>query len=95
MPAPDTTSFALTGSGASGLGELVGKRVEIVGRLAEDATPSTAAQPRGTAGTTQAPASGGLTGTREQRAGESSAHPSAELRKLEVVSFRGVTGGCE
>ena len=92
----ETMSFALTGNRVSGLGELVGRRVEIVGRLSDNSpATSTAAQPRGTNGTDQgrSPVAGG--GTREERAGESSAHPSAELRKLEVVSFRGVTGACD
>ena len=92
----ETMSFALTGNRVSGLGELVGRRVEIVGRLSDNSpATSTAAQPRGTSGTDQgrSPVAGG--GTREERAGESSAHPSAELRKLEVVSFRSVTGACD
>lgn len=94
----ETMAFALTGNRVSGLGELVGRRVEIVGRLSDESpATSAAAQPRGTTGTGtdqgRSPVAGG--GTREERAGESSAHPSAELRKLEVVSFRGVTGACD
>jgi hypothetical protein len=70
---PSTTTFALTGDRAASLGDMVGNRVEIVGRFAP-ADDAPADQPRGTTGT---------------------AHPSAELRKLTVESFRGVTGGCE
>ena len=61
---PATLAFELTGDRLPALGDLVGRRVEVVGRLSE---------------TTKA---GG-------------AHPSAELQKLDVVSFRGVTGACD
>jgi hypothetical protein len=91
----ETTSFALTGGRTGDLGKLVGQRVEIVGRLSEGATAASAPQPRGTTGAVQPQSAGNRTGTREERSGESSAHPSAELRNLEVVSFKGVTGGCE
>jgi len=57
-----TLAFALTGNRMSGIGDLVGRRVEVVGRT----TPTES----------------------------SSAHPSTDLQKLEVVSFRGVTGPC-
>lgn len=93
---PATTSFALTGSRVSGLGEFVGQRVEVVGRLAAPSAATAAPdQPRGTTGATQGRSAVASGGTREERPGESSAHPSAELRKLDVVSFRGVTGGCD
>ena len=91
----ETTSFALTGGRTSDLGKMVGQRVEIVGRLSEDATATSAPQPRGTTGAVQPQPPGDRTGTREERSAESSAHPSAELRNLEVMSFKGVTGGCE
>jgi hypothetical protein len=92
--APDTTAFALTGAKAAGLGSMVGRRVEIVGRFA-DAIPGSDEQLRGTTGTQRGATPVGGAGTREERADERSAHPSAELRKLEVVSFRGVNGPCE
>jgi hypothetical protein len=91
---PDTLSFALTGERLTGLGDMVGRRVEIVGRIAP-LKPSTGDQPRATTGTNRdaAPVAGG--GTREERPGERTAHPSAELQTLDVVSFRSVTGACE
>lgn len=91
----ETTSFALTGGRTGDLGKMVGQRVEVVGRLSEDATAPNAPQSRGTTGAVQPQAPADRTGTREERSGESSAHPSAELRKLDVVSFKAVTGGCE
>ena len=91
----ETTTFALTGNGTAGLAELVGRRVEIVGRLSDDAASPGTPQLRGTTGTSQGPTPVPGTGTREERAGESSAHPSAELRKLEVVSFTKATGACD
>ena len=57
-------SFELIGDQLTGLGDLVGRRAEVVGRV----TPTDKA---------------------------SGAHPSAHLQKLDVASFRGVTGGCE
>ena len=91
---PDTTIFALTGPVAAGLGELVGRRVEIVGRFA-DAAPASSYQPRGTTGSQRDATPVAGAGSREERPDERSAHPSAELRKLEVVSFKGATGPCE
>jgi hypothetical protein len=94
---PDTRSFALKGDRVKALESRVGERVEIVGRLT--ASPAgTSDQARGTTGTTgttrgAAPVPG--VGTREERPAEPSAHPSAEFSPLEVLSFRGVTGGCQ
>jgi len=67
--APETVAFALTGDRVKALGEQVGRRIEIVGRVTSTQT-------------------GG-----EQSRG--SAHPSTELPKLEVLSFRAATGACE
>ena len=67
--APETVAFALTGDRVKALGEQVGRRIEIVGRVTSTQT-------------------GG-----EQSSG--SAHPSTELPKLEVLSFRAATGACE
>jgi hypothetical protein len=91
---PDTVTFELTGDQVKALEKQVGRRVEIVGRVTTtrqagvDHSVGTAAAPRDAA-----PVPG--VGTREERAGESSAHPSTELPKLEVLSFRGATGACE
>lgn len=60
---PATLAFELTGDHVAALGDLVGRRVEVVGRLA-------------------------------LATAKAGAHPSAELQKLDVVSFRGVTGAC-
>jgi hypothetical protein len=87
-----TTTFALTGEAVAKLGDLVGRRVELVGRMVDSAA---AAQPRGTTGTPRGAAPVPGIGTREERPAETSAHPSAELKQLEVASFRGVTGGCD
>jgi hypothetical protein len=89
---PGTMAFELTGAASAKLGEFVGRRVEVVGRVGDSATGN---QTRGTTGTPRnaAPARG--VGTREERPAEGTAHPSAELKQLEVVSFRGATGGCE
>lgn len=65
----DTVAFALTGERVKALGEQVGRRVEIIGRVTTNQTGGE--QPRG------------------------SAHPSTELPKLEVVSFRAATGACQ
>ena len=66
----DTIAFALTGDRLKALGEQVGRRVEIVGRVTANQT-------------------GG-----EQPRGSGPAHPSTELPKLEVLSFRAATGAC-
>ena len=89
---PSTLAFALTGERSAGLNDLVGRRVEVVGRVtgSPDAT-----QARGTTGIQRDAAPLPGAGTREERPAESAAHPSAELRTLEVVSFKGVTGACE
>lgn len=89
---PDTQTFALSGERVSNLGEFVGRRVEIVGRIADGPDGS---QARGTTGTSRGAAPVPGVGTREERPAESSAHPSAELQTLNVVSFKGVSGGCE
>ena len=65
---PDTVAFALTGDRVQALGEQVGRRIEIVGRVTSNR--SGIDQPGG------------------------SAHPSTELPKLEVLSFRAATGAC-
>jgi hypothetical protein len=84
--------FALTGDRLAGLGDFVGRRVEVVGRVAQSAD---AAQARGTTGSPRDAAPVPGVGTREERPAEGTAHPSAEVRILDVVSFRGATGGCE
>src|SRR6478735_1417077 len=91
---PGTAAFELTGDHLTGLGDLVGRRVEVIGRLAA-ATPASGDRPRATTGTTRdaTPVTGA--GTREEHASEGPAHPSADLRQLDVVSFRGVAGACE
>jgi hypothetical protein len=91
---PETRSFALKGDRVKALESHVGERVEVVGRLTSSpAGPGD--QARGTTGTTRGAAPVPGVGTREERPAESSAHPSAELSALEVLSFRGVTGGCQ
>ena len=47
---PETTAFALSGDQVTALGELVGGRVVVVGRLTQE--QPTAVQPRGTTGST-------------------------------------------
>ena len=114
-PASETLAFALAGDQLKALGEHVGRRVEIVGRLTSAGNTSAgnpsagngsvpagngsaggeAAQTRGTTGSDRDATPGAVTGTREQRPAESSAHPSNELQKVEVVSFRPATGACE
>lgn len=91
----DTQTFELSGSGASALGQQVGRRVEVVGRLGAAATPPPAAVTRGTAGSPGATSNVTDAGTREERPQEGSAHPSTEVRRLEVISFRGITGACQ
>src|SRR3954469_9061190 len=91
---PDTLSFALTGARPAGLGDMVGRRVEIVGRVAP-LKASPADHPRATSGTNRDAAPVAGSGTREERPGERTAHPSAELQTLDVISFRGVTGACD
>jgi len=94
QPEPETTTLALTGTRTEGLSSLIGRRVEIVGRLAEAASPSSG-EPRGTTGSPRGAAPVPGAGTREERPDESSAHPSAELRTLDVVSFKAASGPCE
>jgi hypothetical protein len=89
---PDTVTFALAGAQVKALGEHVGRRIEVVGRVTSTGQ-ATAAQPRGTSGRDAAPVPG--VGTREERPAEASAHPSTELPKLEVMSFRAATGPCQ
>jgi len=89
---PDTLSFALTGQQVNALGEQVGRRVEVVGRMA--AVSPADSQTRGTTGTARDAAPVPGAGTRQEAPGEGSAHPSAELPRLEVVSFRSATGAC-
>ena len=96
-------SFALSGGQLKELGSYVGRRVEIVGRTATAADRTGSGEIRGTSGATDparsatrgestAPGSG----TREERPSEApTAHPSAEMQKLDVISFRAVTGACE
>lgn len=88
---PSALTFALTGDHSTALGDLVGRRVEVVGRVGAVANATAA---RGTSGQRDAAPVPGV-GTREERPSEGTAHPSAELRSLDVVSFRGVTGGCQ
>jgi hypothetical protein len=64
----ETVAFALTGDRVKALGEQVGRRIEVVGRVTSNHTGGE--QPR------------------------ESAHPSTELPKLEVLSFRSATGAC-
>ena len=89
---PQTTAFELTGDQVTAMGEQVGRRVEVVGRLTQ--AQASGAQPRGTTGSTRDAAPVPGAGTREERPGEGSAHPSTELPKLEVLSFRRATGAC-
>jgi len=91
--AADTTAFALVGTKAADLGSLVGRRVEIVGRIA-GAVPGSD-RPEGTTGTERGAAPVPGAGTREERPAEPTAHPSAELRRLNVMSFKGIAGPCE
>jgi len=90
--ATETTAFALTGAKATDLGSLVGRRVEIVGQIAR-AVPRPSDQPREASGNQRG--AGAVTGTREERPDEPTAHPSSELRTLEVTSFKEISGPCE
>jgi hypothetical protein len=89
---PETTSFALSGDQVTALSEQIGRRVEVVGRLTQ--AQSTGVQPRGTSGSSREAAPVPGAGTREERPGEGSAHPSTELPKIVVLSFRQATGAC-
>jgi hypothetical protein len=89
---PDTTAFALIGAKSTDLESLVGRRVEIVGRITS-AVPR--GDDRGTTGNQRGAAPVAGAGTREERPDERTAHPSAELRRLEVMSYKGITGSCE
>jgi hypothetical protein len=91
-PEPEAQSFALSGSQLQSLGDYVGRRVEIVGRFATATEGSHESQVRGTTGSGRD--GGPVTGTREERATEGPAHPSTELRRLDVTSFRAVSGAC-
>ena len=93
-PNPETATFALAGDQVKALGEHVGRRVEVVGRVAA-ASPAADGQTRGTAGAVRDAAPVPGVGTREERPAETSAHPSTELPKLEVLSFRAATGPCQ
>jgi hypothetical protein len=90
---PDTIAFALTGAQVRALGEHVGRRVEITGVSATG--QKGVEQPRGTGGSVRDAAPVPGVGTREERPGEPAAHPSTELPKLEVLSFRAATGPCQ
>jgi len=88
---PSTLSFALVGDRTAGLDNFVGRRVEVVGHVNAGAEAN---QARGTTGAPRDAAPVPGVGTREERPAEGTAHPSAEMRKLEVVSFKATTGDC-
>ena len=89
---PSTLAFALVGDRSAGLDQFVGRRVEVVGHVGAG---TEANQARGTTGVPRDAAPVPGVGTREERPAESTAHPSAEMRKLEVVSFKAATGDCQ
>jgi hypothetical protein len=74
----DTVGFALTGKTA-GLADFVGRRVQVVATM-------TPAPPAAITSANNQPR--GTTGT------TSSAHPSADLQTLTVMSFTTASGGC-
>jgi hypothetical protein len=92
---PDTITLALTGDRVKALDSYVGRRVEVTGRIVNASASKTPVPPaQGTAGATRDAAPVPGVGTREERPAEGTAHPSTELQKLDVLSFRGITGPC-
>jgi len=98
---PNPTGFALEGA-TGDLQGYIGKRVEVIGTVQQSGTSQANAQqgPRGdravgTSGAATPDVINTDTGTREERPAETSAHPSAELQTLKVVSMRGTTGTCQ
>jgi hypothetical protein len=96
-PTPNPTNtggFTLVGK-IGRIDDFVGRRVEVTGIIRETSNPAgETAQPRGVTGSDRPESVVTDSGTREERPAEASSHPSADLQRLEVISFRGATGAC-